>query len=78
MIGKMLYLMRQRKHLSQDELADILGIARNTISQYETGKIQPTFEMVQKIAQACDFAICFENGNTGDQFQPIDVLNDED
>ena len=29
MIGKMLYLMRQRKHLSQDELADILGIARN-------------------------------------------------
>ena len=61
MIGKILKNMRKHKKLKQSELAKIVNIPQNTLSQYETGKIQPTFQIIEKIANACDFDINFVN-----------------
>ena len=37
LIGKALRSARKRKRMSQDTLAQLLGIDRRTISKYETG-----------------------------------------
>lgn len=63
MIGKILKTMRNKKKLKQSELAKIINIPQNTISQYENEKIQPTFEIIEKIATACEYKIEFKNKN---------------
>lgn len=37
---------RLRKHLTQEDVADMLGIKRQTISALETGKSRPSPEMI--------------------------------
>ena len=61
MIGKILRTMRKIKGLTQTELSSIVGIPQNTISQYETGRIEPTYEIILKISKACGFKIEFKN-----------------
>lgn len=63
MIGKILRNMRIKKNLKQSDLSKIINIPQNTISQYENEKIQPTFEIIEKIANACDYKIEFKNKN---------------
>ncbi len=63
MIGKILRNMRKSCNLKQSELSKIVNIPQNTISQYETGKIQPTFEIIEKIANACNYKINFVGKN---------------
>lgn len=46
-----LKIARIRKGLTQDELAKAVGIARNTVSRYETGDTKPSFDMVVKLAK---------------------------
>ncbi len=36
---------RQNAGLSQEELADLVGVSRNTISSIETGKFSPTAKL---------------------------------
>ena len=36
---------RTEKNLSQQALADIVGVSRNTISSIETGQFQPTAKL---------------------------------
>lgn len=61
MIGKILKTMRVMKGLKQDDVAKITNIPQNTISQYENGKIQPTFEIIEKLATVYNFKINFTN-----------------
>lgn len=61
MIGKILRTMRKIKGITQTELANRINIPQNTLSQYETGRIEPTYGMILKITKACDFTIEFKN-----------------
>lgn len=63
MIGKILKYMRKQKNLKQDELAKTTNIPQNTISQYETGRIQPTFQVIEIIANSCGYNVEFINKN---------------
>ena len=47
--GKMLYLIRAAKNLSQDELAEKAKISKSSISRYETGTRLLTFSKFEKI-----------------------------
>lgn len=51
-----LKVLRKNKGLKQQELAEILGIKRNTYSDWENGKCKPNYEKLEKIA---DFFWCF-------------------
>ncbi len=61
MIGKILKTMRKSSKLSQEQISKIIGYARNTISQYETGTIEPDFKTIEKIANLCGYEILFVN-----------------
>lgn len=51
-ISERLYNLRKDKNLSQEELANVLGVSRQTISKWETGESTPDFD---KIIPLCDF-----------------------
>lgn len=42
--------LRKNKGLKQQELAEILGIKRNTYSDWENGKTEPSFDNLVKLA----------------------------
>ncbi|MZP31356.1 helix-turn-helix domain-containing protein [Heliobacterium undosum] len=42
--------LRTNKGLTQEELANILGVERATLASWETGRREPDFETVKKIA----------------------------
>ncbi|MDE6724735.1 MAG: helix-turn-helix domain-containing protein, partial [Ruminiclostridium sp.] len=47
-MGKRLRTMREERHLTQQELANRLGIAREQVTRYETGtKIPPLLIAIQ-------------------------------
>ncbi|MBO6145546.1 MAG: helix-turn-helix transcriptional regulator [Bacilli bacterium] len=46
--------IRTEKKLSQKELADLVGVSRNTISSIETGQYQPTAKLALTLAIALD------------------------
>lgn len=45
---------REVKQLSRDELADLLGVHRNTVANYETGRQVPTRATVLAWAMVTD------------------------
>ena len=46
--------IRTSKNLSQAELAEMVGVSRNTISSIETGQYQPTAKLAYILAIALD------------------------
>nr|WP_083936641.1 helix-turn-helix transcriptional regulator [Streptococcus sp. HPH0090] len=42
--------LRKNKGLKQQELAEIFGIKRNTYSDWENGKTEPSFDNLVKLA----------------------------
>lgn len=66
MIGKILKRMRLEKNISQEELAKILVINQTTLSGWERGYREPTFENIEKIATICDYSLIFKNNKTNE------------
>lgn len=50
-IGKNIRQLRIEKNMTQDELAQLLFVTRQTVSNYETGHSRPDVETVIRIAQ---------------------------
>ena len=46
--------LRQERKLSQAELAELVGVSRNTISSIETGQFEPTAKLAYVICIALD------------------------
>jgi len=57
MIGKQIRAFREKKGLSQDELAEIMEVHRSTISKVETGKFAISIDYLVKFAWHLDFEI---------------------
>lgn len=51
-IGEKIYELRKNKNMSQEELANVLNVSRQTISKWETGESNPDFD---KIVPLCNF-----------------------
>ena len=45
---------RQEKKLSQQELADMVGVSRNTISSLETGQYEPSAKLAYVLCIALE------------------------
>lgn len=46
--------VRSEKKISQQELADMVGVSRNTISSLETGQYEPTAKLAYILCIALD------------------------
>jgi transcriptional regulator with XRE-family HTH domain len=56
-LGDALKKVREAKNLSQKELAGLLGMAQAQYSRIESGKTDPSFSAVVKIAKALGVAL---------------------
>ena len=61
---KILKLLRSEKDMSQQELADALGISKSSINMYERGERQPNFEVLETIADFFNVDVDFLLGRT--------------
>ena len=59
---KILKLLRNEKNMSQQELADALGISKSSINMYERG--EPNFEVLETIADFFNVDIDYLLGRT--------------
>ena len=53
-IGKNIRTLRERRGMTQEELAQALFVTRQTVSNYETGKSRPDIDMLVSIAQVLE------------------------
>ena len=53
-IGEAILIHRKRKRLSQTELAELVDVSKSTISNYESNKTQPTFDVLVKISRSLE------------------------
>ena len=61
---KILKLLRTEKNMSQQELADALGISKSAVNMYERGERQPNFEILESIADYFNVDIDYLLGRT--------------
>ncbi len=52
LLGKRIREFRKANSLTQEQLAEKVGIGTNNISYFETGRFTPTLETMEKIAKA--------------------------
>ncbi|MGV0167141.1 helix-turn-helix domain-containing protein [Furfurilactobacillus sp. WILCCON 0119] len=57
-------LRHERRGLTQESLADQLGIAKTTYSSYEQGKREPDFNTLQRLASYFDVSTDYLLGNS--------------
>ena len=55
--GKIIKELRERKQLTQVELADVIGVSDKTISKWETGKGLPDISLIEPLAKALEVSI---------------------
>lgn len=69
MFHENLTFLRKAKHLSQEELADKIGVSRQTISRYETGEALPDIEKCKCLAEVLDVTlddlVCYDKAASG-------------
>lgn len=85
--GNRLKTLRIKKKLTQQQLADLLGLTKSVISAYENGLRYPAYDVLIKIARifkvSTDFLLGVEikreidtSGLTDEQFEALIVLID--
>jgi transcriptional regulator with XRE-family HTH domain len=53
-VGRQIKVLRKEKRLSQDELADMVGIEQSVLSKFERGAASPSLLRLALIAKALD------------------------
>lgn len=69
--------IRVQQNIPQKELAASLGIAANTLSQYENGKREPDIRMLEKLADSLCVSVDDLLGRTDQKNQPAPINEDE-
>jgi len=71
---KMVYL-RKRKHWSQQDLSDQVGVNITHLSRLENGKSQPSATLLRKIAQAFGVSMDYLMDEDADEVTPVSIKN---
>ena len=57
MLGEKIKLYREKKNMTQGEIADILGVKSATISKYESGTLEPNIKSLKKLSELYEVSI---------------------
>ena len=75
--GQKIYKLRQAKHISQKDIAEALGITRQTVSKWENDLMPVSEDKQEELAKILgveslsaegEIAVSYRNGNCGDCF----------
>ena len=66
--------IRKRKNISQEELADLVGVSRQSVSKWETSEAYPE---MNNILELCKIFKCNINDLVNDQMVDLDSLDEE-
>jgi transcriptional regulator with XRE-family HTH domain len=69
--------LRKKHKMTQQELANKLGVSRGTIGMYEIGQRDPDTETVAEIAEIFNVSIDYLLGRTDDPNPPEKTIDDE-
>ena len=77
MLGKKIKSYRESKNMTQNEIADILGVKSATVSKYESGTLEPNIESLKKLAEIFEVSVDELLNDEQDRFDisKINVLN---
>ena len=56
-LGTRLLELRKNKNLSQEEVAEILGVSRQTVSKWETGLSTPEFDKIEPLSKLFEISV---------------------
>ena len=62
-LGKQIYELRKKANLSQEQLAEKVGVSRQTISKWELGETAPDIKQAQVLAQVFSVSLDELTGN---------------
>lgn len=71
-----LLIIRKQNKLSQQQLADVLGVSRSTYCSYETGRRKPDIDVLEKLSKIYKLNIDTIVGNKVDDDDKTGFLND--
>lgn len=57
LIGKFISQKRKGKNLTQEQLAEKLGVSNKTISKWETGKCMPDYSVVKSLCEELEITV---------------------
>lgn len=57
MLGENIYNLRKSKKISQEDLAELVGVTRQTISNWELGSTTPNPEQLKQLSKSLDTSI---------------------
>ncbi|MBS5150746.1 MAG: helix-turn-helix transcriptional regulator [Butyricicoccus pullicaecorum] len=55
--GKFIAFKRKQKNLTQEQLAEKLGVSNKTISKWETGKCMPDYSIIKSLCQELEVTV---------------------
>lgn len=58
-VGQRISQLREERQLTQEELAEILGVTRAGVSHYENNRRQPGYQTLLRIAQTFNVSIAY-------------------
>ncbi|WP_195268668.1 helix-turn-helix transcriptional regulator [Eubacterium sp. 1001713B170207_170306_E7] len=75
--GSKLRQLRQEKGYTQQQLADMLGITKGSVSAYETSAKYPSVDVLRKIAVTLNTSTDFLLGLSDERVFNLDFLTDD-
>lgn len=77
MIGEKIKLLREKRGLTQEELAEKIGVSKSSISQWENGMKEPRMGMIQKVADLFGVTKSYIIENETQEYDPdaLEILD---
>ena len=72
--GEAIRELRQKRNISQDELAELTALNRVTIAKYESGKVEPGAKALSRIADALEVSVDEILGRRSERLLPAGLL----
>ena len=76
-LGKQIYELRKKANLSQEQLAEKVGVSRQTISKWELGETAPDIKQAQILSQVFNVSLDELTGNDTKEIVLEKVSNTE-
>lgn len=75
--GKFIALKRKQKNLTQEQLAEKLGVSNKTISKWETGKCMPDYSIIKSLCEELEVTVAELMDGEISEEQSVRTYDDE-